>query len=160
MQKTKHRIETLDDWKIMCEQLKRDRSRLEDEVDALKTERVRLVSELAKTRERAIEERHHLDGNDGAVASPSSTTAAAVSSLMEHGDLRLELERLKRHADNLEREKRISEAELKRLRRDVHDVLIGHDKGSGGMSLIYSIVQGFWGVKERSYHSPYPVMQV
>lgn len=165
-QSTKHRLETLDDWKALTQQLQADRKRLEGEVEGLKGERVKLLAELRRQVLPTTEEGASSAGggamvpSGGAAAasgeegtSPGALALLSSAGLGAHGGgevgpeaaaqeaLRAELAAMRQRCEQLELKNRRSELEVQRLREQVRrsDGLLQSGGRGGGGGLLYSL---------------------
>ena len=185
-QSTKHRLETLDDWKALTAQLQVDRKRLEEEVEGLRGERTKLLAELRRqvlpTTE--VGQPPSAAAGGGGGTSPGALALLSSAGLGAHGGgevgpeaaaqeaLRAELAAMKQRCAQLELRNRRSELEVQRLREQVRrsDGLLQSVARGGGGGLLYSLgsvlTLGFFtGGSSSSSSSPkrrvqHPVLQV
>lgn len=128
-QSRKHRLEALDDWKALVQQLQADRKRLGDEVDELRSERRLLIAELKKhlgeTTKNRETESSSIDVDDRqlvkalAVNGGGAIAGEADALLLLEGQEAGDLRRLRKHCEMLELQNRRSQLEIQRLREQV-----------------------------------------
>ena len=170
-QSQKHRLEALDDWKALVQQLQADRKRLSEEVDRLQGERRLLIVELRK----------HLGetGKTGAEGSSSNADddrqllrALAVNGggviagdaealLLSEEQWAAEMRRLRKHCERLDLENRRSQLEIQRLREQVRrndGLLQAWGRAAGTLGNYFGLFGGggVSGVKRMNH----PVIQV
>ena len=171
-QSQKHRLEALDDWKALVQQLQADRKRLSEEVDRLRGERRLLIVELRKDLGEA-------GGKNGSEESSSNEDddrqtlralavngggviageADALLLLEEQGSE--EMRRLRKHCERLELENRRSQLEIQRLREQVRrddGLLQAWGRAAGTLGNYFGLFGGggVSGVKRMNH----PVIQV
>ena len=170
-QSRKHRLEALDDWKALVQQLQADRKRLGDEVDRLRGERMLLIAELKKHLGEATKngeaESSFIEVDDrqlikslavnggGAIAGE----AGALLLLKEQGSE--DLRRLRKHCEMLELQNRRSQLEIQRLieqvRRD-DGLLKAWGRAAGTLGKYFGLFGG--GGMRTAKKMNHPVIQV